>query len=261
MKDTAEHTDMAATEQPGYGLRVYVYFVLTSLLIVSIFFLKAQWQENVPVKQVYVEGINIVSKEEIVRLMKLSPTTSMYAVDLTAVQKNILANSFIKSVVIHRDAPSGLRVIVEERTPFAILAAGELYYIASDGTVLPYIASSATYDIPVITGADSMAGIKTGKKLYNRDVQDALEIIAAANAAGEEMAHVISEIRLRKGRDLMLYTFESGVPIIFGKGDAVKKIVKLDAFWRQFMKNTETSDIRYIDLRYDDQVVVSRKNS
>ncbi len=66
------------------------------------------------------------------------------------------------------------------------------------------------------------------------------------------------EIRLRRGHDLVLYSFESGVPIIFGKGEAVKKIVKLDAFWQKFIQNNETKDIQYIDIRFDDQVIVSR---
>jgi cell division protein FtsQ len=248
-------------EQPSHGKRVYVYFVLLAMVLLAVFAVKAQWQKHVPVKQVAVEGINVITKDEIVRLMNLPPNAPMYDIDLTAVQKNILTNSFVKSAVIQRDAPSTIRVIVEERRPEAVLNASELYYLASDGTVLPYIASEETYDIPVISGVDSLTGIKTGKQLLNAEVREALEIITASKYTSSDLFHAISEIRLRKGKDLVLYSFESGIPIIFGKGDAVRKMVKLDAFWRQFIQNNETSDIQYIDIRFDDQVVVSRKNS
>lgn len=261
MNENMVQDEQLEEDRPTHGKRVYVYLVMVLLIVVSLFSVKATWQRFIPVKHVFVEGISIVSKEEIVRLMKLSPSVSMYDIDLSAVQRNILTNSFVKSVVIHRDAPAALRVVIEERKPSAILAASEMFYIASDGTVLPYISSSETYDIPVISGMDSLTGIRTGKKLFNSDVQEALKIINAANATSDEISHSISEIHLRKGHDLILYTFESGAPIIFGKGDVVKKIVKLDAFWQQFIKNTETSDIQYIDIRFDDQVVVSRKNS
>jgi cell division protein FtsQ len=254
-------SDQDEPSPPEYGKRVYVYLFLLSILLVSVFAVKSQWQRHVPVKQVSVEGISVISKDEIVRLMNLPPNVPMYEIDLTAVQRNILTNSFVKSAVIQRDAPSTIRVVVEERKPAAILNANELYYLASDGTVLPYIASEETYDIPVISGVDSLTGIKTGKKLLNAEVREALEIIKASKAAGKQLFHSISEIRLRKGRDLVLYSFETGIPIIFGKGDAVKKMVKLDAFWQQFIRNNATTDIQYIDIRFDDQVVVSKKNS
>ena len=47
---------------------------------------------------------------------------------------------------------------------------------------------------------------------------------------------------------------------VAARNDAVKKIVKLDAFWQKFIRNNETKDIQYIDIRFDDQVVVSRKS-
>ena len=247
-------------QQPTHGKRVYVYFAFLVIIVAAVFGIKAKWQNHVPVKQVSVEGISVVSKEEIVRLMNLPPNVPMYRLDLTAIQKNILSNSFIEKAIVQRDAPSTLRVIIEERKPAAILVASELYYIDGDGTVLPYIASSETYDIPVISGVDSLNKIKTGQKLLNADIFEALEIINASKMTNENLFHAISEIHLRKGHDLVMYSFETGAPIIFGKGDAVKKMVKLEAFWQKFLQNSDTKDIQYIDIRFDDQVVVSRKS-
>jgi cell division protein FtsQ len=251
--------ELPEEQKPQHGKRVYVYFFLLVVVILSVFMVKAKWQKHVLVKQVVVEGISIVSKDEVVRLMKLPQRISMYDLDLTTLQKNILANSFVKKVVIKRDAPGVLRVVVEERVPSAMLVSNELYYIDNEGIVLPYVISSETYDTPVISGLDSLGMIRTGQKLYNQDVLEALEIIQAAKATSDEVFHTISEIRLRKGHDMILYSFETGVPIIFGKGDAGKKMVKLDTFWKQFLLNTDTNDIQYIDVRFDDQVVVSRK--
>ncbi len=248
-------------QQQTHGKRVYVYFTLLIVLVIAVFGVKAKWQNHVPVRQVSVEGISIVSKDEVVRLMNLPPNIPMYQLDLSAIQKNILTNSFIEKAILQRDAPSTVRVIIEERKPAAILVANDLYYIADDGTVLPYIASLETYDIPVISGVDSLNKIKTGQKLIDADVREALEIITASKMTSENLFHAISEIRLRKGHDVVLYSFETGAPIIFGKGDAVKKMVKLEAFWQKFLQNSDTKDIHYIDIRFDDQVVVSKKNS
>ncbi len=247
--------------QSSYGKLVYVYFGILAITVLFIFVVKAQWQDHVTVTHVSVEGAGILSREEIVRLMKLPPRASMYDLDLTSLQRNIRSNPFVKSVVIQRDAPSRLQVIIEERVPVALLAGDELFYIDDEGIVLPYMTSSEAYDIPVISGGDSISQIKAGRIILNSDIQEALEIIKSAKAASAEIFHAISEIKLRKGHDIVCYTFESGVPVIFGKGDVVQKIVKLDAFWQKFIQNNDTRDIQYIDIRFDGQVVVSRKNS
>lgn len=257
-----EQLNIEFDQQPSkYGRRVYVYFGILLIVLLSLFWVKMQWQEHVPVKQVAVEGTNILSRDEIVRLMNLPPRVSMYELDLTSIQKNILANAFVKRAVIQRDAPSQLRVIIEERIPAALLAANESYYIDDEGSVLPYRVSAETYDIPIISGLDSLSRLAPGRKIIDSDVQEALDIITAARATSEEMFHAISEIHLRKGHDIICYWFDSGIPIIVGRGNVAEKIVKLDAFREKFLKNNNTSDIQYIDIRYDDQVVVSRKNS
>ena len=260
MEDEQLNIDFQEWRSP-YGKRVYVYFGILAITVLFIVVVKAQWQDHVTVTQVSVEGTSILSKEEIVRLMKLPPRAPMYDLDLTLLQRNILSNSFVKSAVIQRDAPSRLQVIIKERVPAALLAGDELFYIDDEGIVLPYMASSEAYDIPVISGGDSISHIKTGRKILNSDIQEALEIITSAQATSSDIFHAISEIKLRKGHDIVCYSFETGVPVIFGKGDIVQKIVKLDAFWQKFIQNCDTRDIQYIDIRFDDQVVVSRKNS
>lgn len=243
-----------------YRKRVYVYFFLLVALVFSIFTVKTQWQNHLRVKHVIVEGNHILSSDEVVRLMKLPPGVSMFDVDLTILQKNILANSFVKEAVIKRDSPSMLRVILEERKPSAIIVAENLYCIDNDCILLPYLVSSETYDLPVISGIDSFAVLRIGQQVRNHDVREALEILKAAKAINMELFHIISEVRLRKGGDIILYSFEHGTPIIFGKGDVAKKMVKLDAFWQQLLRKNDSDNIQYIDIRFDDQVVVSKKS-
>ena len=266
MNDTGplqtEQLDLEFGERrPAYGKRVYVYFSLIVVLVLAVFIVKARWQDHLPVSSIIVEGNTVLPKEEIVRLMKLTPRVPMYALDLTQIRMNIRSNTFVKDVVVQRDAPSQLRVMIEERVPAALLVANELFYIDDEGVVLPYINSAETYDIPVISGIDSSAHVKAGQRITKKDLQEALEIIAAAKVTNQEIFHSISEVRLRKGHDIVLYSFESGFPIIFGRGDVVNKIVKLDAFWQQYFHTIGAEGINYIDVRYDDQVVVSRKAS
>ncbi len=249
-------------QKPEYGKKVYLYFWLVVAAMLASYGMKSQWQQHVPVRQVSVEGISIISRDEIIRLLDLPKNVSLYNLDLMQLQRNIQANSFVKNVVVKRDMPNLLRVEIEERIPAAMLVhGGEIFYLDEDGALLPYISTKETYDIPVISGADSLRGIKTGSKVNNADVLSALEIIRVAKIIGAEMHHAVSEIKLRKGHDIILYSFENGVPIIFGQGETEKKLVKFDEFLKRFMLNSDLGNVQYIDIRFDDQVVVSQKNS
>jgi len=44
--------------------------------------------------------------------------------------------------------------------------------------------------------------------------------------------------------------------VLFGRGDVAGKMVKLDAFWNEFVHERGAQELQYIDLRFDDQVVV-----
>ena len=54
----------------------------------------------------------------------------------------------------------------------------------------------------------------------------------------------------------MLYTAEGGVPVLFGRGNSASKLVRLEAFWNTIVRERGTASLQYIDLRFNDQIVV-----
>ena len=133
----------------------------------------------------------------------------------------------------------------------------DLLYLDEDGYILPHVSSQAIFDLPIISGADSLMDLTAGHRTQQADVQAALEALETAQRVSSELFHMISEVRIHSGHDMVLYSADNGIPIIFGRGDAAKKMVKLDAFWKKFITEQDLQDIRYIDVRFDDQVVVS----
>ena len=67
--------------------------------------------------------------------------------------------------------------------------------------------------------------------------------------------HNISEIQLRNGGDIVLYSAEGGVPIIFGRGEMSDKITRLETFWNDIVRTRGVQDLQYVDLRYQGQIV------
>jgi cell division septal protein FtsQ len=67
--------------------------------------------------------------------------------------------------------------------------------------------------------------------------------------------HNISEIQVRNGGDIVFYSAEGGVPIIFGRGDLSGKLIRLEIFWNDIVRTRGVQYLQYVDLRYQDQIV------
>ena len=248
------------TQQRIHGKNVYGIFALLFFFSLAAWFGTLQWKDHLTVGGIIVEGDRILTKDEVVKLARISLKTKMYDLDLLSVQKSIEKNHFVKTVAVTRDAPSTVRIAIEERMPIALLSfpgKSELLYVDDEGYILPHVATQAIFDLPIISGADSAAVVSVGQRTPHVDVLAALEALESAQNVSSELFHMISEVKIRSGHDMVLYSAEGGVPIIFGRGDAAKKMVKLDAFWKKFISEQGPQDIRYIDLRFEDQVIVS----
>jgi cell division protein FtsQ len=214
------------------------------------------WKSDLKVKRVTIEGNRIVETAELMQLIKIPKNTQLQEIDLTAVRRDIMSHHFIKDAVVERDLPATLRVTVNERVPLAIINSSEILYLDDDGVVLPHSISKQLFDLPVLSGLPEGLGITPGATLKNADVQEALKILACTKLVNKDLYHLISEVRLRNGGDIVLYASEWGVPIIFGRGEIPSKLVRLETFWNDVVRARGSDNLQYVDLRFDDQVVV-----
>jgi len=214
------------------------------------------WKSDLKVKRVTIEGNRIVETAELTQLIKVPKNTQLQEIDLMAVRRDIMSHHFIKDAVVERDLPATLKVTVKERVPLAIINSTEILYLDEDGVVLPHSISKQLFDLPVLTGMPDGLALAPGTTLKNADIQEALKILACTKLVNKELYHLISEVRLRNGGDIVLYASEWGVPIIFGQGEIPSKLVRLEAFWNDVVRERGSDNLQYVDLRFDDQVVV-----
>lgn len=214
------------------------------------------WKSNLRVKRVTVAGAVNVETNQIIQLAEIPKGTPLYDVDLTRVQRNVQSHYFIRRATVERDLSGGIKITIEERTPLAVIVGSPLWYIDDRGVILPSAIAKAVYDLPVLAGLPAGTRLSAGATIGKDDVQEALMVLNVLKRINREMFHRISEIRVRNGGDMILTSAESGVPIIFGRGDIADKVARLEAFWSSEVLERGTKDLEYIDLRYRDQVVV-----
>jgi cell division protein FtsQ len=218
------------------------------------------WKKELRVTHVTTRGNAIVTRSEILALAEIPPEAKLFGVDLFAVRQRVERNTFVRFAAVNREAPDGIAITVEERRPIAALVLDRMLMIDQDGFVLPAAHSDDTGDLPVLTGDLSAAECAPGKTVTAPAVREAIEILTIAAQAGEDVAHLISEIHLDGERDIILYTTEGGVPVVFGHGDTAAKIVKLQAFWKDIVAQRGPAELGSVDLRFADQIVARWRN-
>ncbi len=217
------------------------------------------WKSKLVVEHVSVSGTTIVDPDSVVRLARVPQGIKMMDVDLHRVEERIKHHPYVGQVIVKRSLPSTITITVIEREPLALLNGRVLRCIDREGIVLPNSATRGVFDLPVITGLTEAQALTPGSRLSSRDLAEALQILETARAVGKELYHLISEIRIRNGGDLMLYTTDGSVPVIFGRGDAPRKLVVLEEFWKTIVTERGPQALQYVDLRFDDQVVARWK--
>lgn len=214
------------------------------------------WKSGLRVSDVRVGGNMIVSDKDILSLANVTRDQRLFSVDLQAAQKRILQNAYIKSASVNREAPDCISITVRERTPMAAVVLDKIEYVDADGVVLPPARSDNMFDLPVITGSFQQGDFVIGKQVGRADVREALAILASARRMDDGLYRRISEVHVEGDRDIMLYTSEFGVPVVFGRGDIAAKLAKLDCFWNEFVLRRGARELAYVDVRFEDQVVV-----
>jgi cell division protein FtsQ len=224
-------------------------------LVICLAFGANAWKSNLKINQIKIKGNRIVNTNEIIQLSQIQTGALLYKADLTAIQQNVMSHYYIKDAVVERNLPNSIDIQIVERIPVAIVNLSQPLYVDEDGVILPKAVSNITFDLPMISGISAYESFIFGTSINQPDEIDALQLLAVLRTVNRPLYHNISEIQLRNGGDIVLYSAEGGVPIIFGRGELSDKITRLEIFWDDIVRTRGVKDLQYVDLRYQDQIV------
>jgi cell division protein FtsQ len=220
-----------------------------------------QWRRSDAGVTVVVRGTQVVREDAVVAAAAVADSSVLADVDLMAVQRRIEKLPYVRSVVVRRDPPRTLVVEITEREPVALLVgdgAGE-YMVDADGIVLPCVQSTIEYDLPVISGVP-LRRLKAGLPARDARVIGAVDVLRTADSLGAGYGELFSELNVSRPRDLVLYTHDAGVPVLFGRSErAAQKLLSFRTFWETVAVHEDLRDIAYVDVRFRDQVVVRHR--
>lgn len=128
-------------------------------------------------------------------------SVSLFELDLTAVERRILANPWIREVSLTKRFPQTLAIAVTFREPHALLQkpGGDLAYVDSDGQIFGRVNLMTEADLPILTGLAPGSG-EGSREDYRRRMTDALRLLDDWNRSPLESVCRISSLSWDAGR-------------------------------------------------------------
>ncbi|WP_236841878.1 cell division protein FtsQ/DivIB [Bosea sp. PAMC 26642] len=191
------------------------------------------------VDRVTISGIAELSEIEVLVAAGIDPKGSLAFFDADEARRRLEATPLIRQATVRKLYPGEIAITLVEREPFALWQVkGDLFVIASDGTVIDKMDDGRFAHLPLVVGPDA----------NNR----AREYIALKAQAGP-LAERIRAATLVSGRRWTL-KLDNGMDVRLPEvapADALKRLVALENDFRLLDK-----DLLAIDLREPDRVVM-----
>ncbi len=150
-----------------------------------------------------------------------------------------------------------LREVTGKGNPVAIIAIKKLYGVDSKGH-LNAVSAAAAVRLPILTGA----GLKYNAEKLRVDgtlFREAMLFIEALRNCDEVLSQQLSEVHCDQQVGLIAYFSQSKtLPVFIGAGNLQKKAKNLKLFFEQLSATHLMGQLRYLDARLADQIVVKK---
>jgi len=211
------------------------------------------------IREIKVDGVKRVSREEVLELANVRPGDNILAIDVRGMERKIKNHPWVEGVKVGRHIPERtLWIDIHERTPVAFLNLDSLYMVDDKGNVFKRASLEDAFDMPVISGLSSIEDVKEDKGLILEAI-DLIHLLSTGGPSGREATlsvEEVSEIKVDNTYGLTLYTLTEGVRIEIGRGNLPERMERLDRVLREI---GGLAGVEAIDLNYDRDVVVKLK--
>ncbi|MDE3245823.1 MAG: FtsQ-type POTRA domain-containing protein [Acidobacteriota bacterium] len=168
--------------------------------------------------------------------------------DVAALRNKVEKERWVKGVIIRRDPPDRLSLVIEERKPLLwLVKPSGVYLISDDGVVLDRINEQNSTPIPVVYDPASQSD------------ENLVKLIRAASELRDKQSGFFSRLTELRWEERGPVAYIEGLyaPLYLSKTDIQKNIPNFQGlFLDQLAKSPNLSKLRYVDLRWDDEIAV-----
>lgn len=214
------------------------------------------------VARIDVDGLHHITRDEIVSLLEIEPSATMWDVDLESLRDRLLSHPWVKAAHIRKNLPDALAVVITEREPAAVVAEGGKRVLVDDsGRVLSDLDAAAgtetgaVGDWPTFTGIrlDSLRKDEARARDALVDGMNLLKVVQKGDAPGPGPSRPDPiKVDLSRPSDIVLDW--NGYRVLLGEGADGTAWRRLQRVYNDIHERKKHA--REIDLRFPNQVIV-----
>lgn len=215
--DRKEQLGRTASRLKALGVavaRLLGALAVTSAVVVGGFALHA-WittSEMFAVSRVEVHHAELSDKREIVLRTAIETGTNIFSLDLSAATKAVEQDPWVSRATVTRELPDVVHIVLEERTPVALVALESLYAVDPSGELFKRVRAGDRLDLPIITGLVRDAFI--GDKRKDTELRTALLIAKRWQASKTAGRAELSEVHVGEEGGVSSYVVWAGDPVM-----------------------------------------------
>jgi cell division protein FtsQ len=206
-------------------------------------FYKFTANHNLAIVDIHIEGRYRTSAEDILKTLGVKIGDSLFQFDKKSARTDILALPWVSDVLVQRQFPNRIRIVLKEHVPLAIWQnQGKFFVIDKMGRKIEQIKATDFPDFLVVVGDNAPAQALTLMTILSEHPEVRRNIISAAWIGN---------------RRWNLY-LANGVEVRLPDQDPLKALKTLDQAEKQY--GLLQKDIVRIDLRMPDRMIVKPKD-
>ncbi len=235
---------------PARILRWIVVLALVGLLLFGIQNAYSSFTDSdlFRLDHINVVGNLLLKKSEVAVISGLEIGVNLFAADLNAATRRLVADPTIKDALLLRQPPGGLLIELRERRPLALAATSEgLVGLDGEGVLFPL--PQVRIDLPVVTGIEAAADSPGVYRLSSL-----VSFLEQLHSKAPAFLDEVSEIHLVSVTEARIHLVGDGLTLRMRLEGAIDQVRRFNAFVKAGAHRNQTPV--YIDLRFSNQVVV-----
>jgi len=233
--------------------------VISTLILISLIcFAAFKWAEfkNIyAVKSVNIQGTNFFDSSIIKEKNQIIISNNILRSDLKNYKEEILKLDHIIDCKVSRQFPSTVNVIVYEREPIALINSDELIILDSEGICLPV--EYCDMSLPILTNFKANPELyPKGFKTASNNVMTSVQLMKYTKDNFSNIYDKISEFVFNEDSEYEAILKNGKTRIMLGTSKLSTKMKYLNSFQESFDGEREITDYKYIDLRFNNQIIV-----
>ena len=239
-------------------LKNFIYVLTTLFIVVTVIF--SFKNNSSPIKEIVINSENkFLDRYRIESLITEKMGKDSIIKNADIIEKNILANPFVKEIKLYQDLSNKLivdlvqyqpiaRLVFENKKDFYIDLHGNIFPTStkfSERVLLIHTDDNINYDLKNINSTDY------GKKIFtmiNYIINDTF------------LSKIISEIDINYDKNIIIYPQVSKQKIIFGYPEQIDvKFDKLMLFYKKVLPAKGWNTYKTVNLKFKNQIICDKK--